>query len=266
MGVLKDIVVVAALALGLMGCAGGGGYQDRYDDGAQVQVGALAPMPGTARVDSYAGQTALQCVPYARDNSAIKIWGDAWTWWDQAAGKYERGGQPASGAVMVLHNYAGPNHGHVAVVRRIVGAREIRIDHANWTNDGSIYLNNPVMDVSPANDWSQVRVFNIKTGAWGGTTYPVKGFIGSGSGKPATPPPARAIAPTPPIEEDDAVPDEDLLLAQRKQPLLAAASQVARPAATAPRAALTNVSAVEAERAPPPGSPYALTAEDLAIP
>ncbi len=51
------------------------------------------------------------------------------------------------------------------------------MDHANWLDDGSIFINDPVMDVSEDNDWSAVRVWNIKTGAWGGNTYPVQGFI-----------------------------------------------------------------------------------------
>jgi surface antigen len=128
------------------------------------------------------GHKPLQCVPYARAHSAIKIYGDAYTWWDQAAGKYPRGTLPEPGAVLVLNNYAGPNRGHVAVVRRVMDAREIRVDHANWLDDGSIYVNDPVQDVSRDNDWSVVRVFNLKTGAWGGRLYPVQGFIGSTGG------------------------------------------------------------------------------------
>jgi len=242
-----QIAAALALGLGLMGCASNG-YQGGYDDGARAPgaVAGLPSMPGTSRADSLPGQTALQCVPYARENSAIKIYGDAWTWWDQAAGRYERGRAPASGTVLVLHDYAGPNHGHVAVVRRIVSAREIRIDHANWLNDGSIFLNNPVMDVSPANDWSQVRVFNIKTGAWGGKVYPVKGFIGSGSTLP------RAPAQEPPLE-DKPLPGEALL------------ARAEAPAAPA-RPLLTAAAAAPAALGPPPGSPFALTAEDLAIP
>jgi len=42
----------------------------------------------------------------------------------------------------------------------------------------AIYLNNPVRDESPGNDWSLVRVWNIQAGAWGGKVYPVQGFIG----------------------------------------------------------------------------------------
>ena len=83
---------------------------------------------------------------------------------------------------MVLTGYAGPERGHLAVVRQIVSPREIRVDHANWLNDGAIYLDDPVQDVSRWNDWSMVRVYNIKTGAWGGKVYPVQGFIGGATG------------------------------------------------------------------------------------
>jgi hypothetical protein len=83
---------------------------------------------------------------------------------------------------MVLNNYAGPSRAHLAVVRRLVSSREIRVDHANWLDDGSIYVNDPVEDVSSDNDWSLVRVFNLKTGGWGAKLYPVLGFIG-GSGE-----------------------------------------------------------------------------------
>ena len=33
----------------------------------------------------------LQCVPYARQVSGIRIFGDAHTWWGQAEGRYARG-------------------------------------------------------------------------------------------------------------------------------------------------------------------------------
>ena len=122
--------------------------------------------------------TPLQCAPYAREHSQILLYGDAYTWWDQAAGRFARDASPKPGAVMVLTNYAGPDRAHVAVVREIVDAREIRIDHANWLNDGAITVNDPVRDVSPDNDWSQVRVYNAKTEAWGSRIYTVQGFIG----------------------------------------------------------------------------------------
>ncbi len=170
MGVIQKLAAVALLALALEGCASGSDVMDY----------GQSPMPrehGHAMVED-STHKPLQCVPYARDHSGVKLHGDAYTWWDKAEGKYPRGSAPEPGAVMVLHNYAGEDHGHVAVVRTLVSSREIRVDHANWLNDGSIYVNDPVMDVSEAGDWSAVRVFNLKTGAWGGKVYPVQGFIG----------------------------------------------------------------------------------------
>jgi hypothetical protein len=130
-----------------------------------------SPVPGT-----------LQCVPYARAHSAVKITGDASTWWEKAKGRYARRLAPSPGAVMVLFNYAGPNRAHVAVVRKVVDRREIRVDHANWYNDGKIYVDDPVRDVSPDQDWSQVNVFNLRVGQWGLRTYSVQGFIGPDGG------------------------------------------------------------------------------------
>lgn len=164
----KRIWVVAVIAAPLLaGCVSFG------DD---TPYSELPREPGR-NVAQDTGQKPLQCVPFARDHSQVKIYGDAWTWWSQAAGKFARGSSPESGAVMVLAGYAGPERGHVAVVQKIISLREIRVDHANWLDDGSIFLNDPVVDVSEDNDWSKVRVWNIKTGAWGGNTYPVQGFI-----------------------------------------------------------------------------------------
>ena len=161
--------LAALLAFGPAGCA------------SQMDSSEMPREPGHAVVENDS-QKPLQCVPYAREHSGIKIYGDAYSWWDKAAGHYPRSTLPAPGAVMVLNNYAGASRGHVAVVRRVVGPREIRVDHANWLDDGSIYVNDPVEDVSSDNDWSAVRVYNLKTGGWGGKVYPVQGFIGSGSG------------------------------------------------------------------------------------
>jgi surface antigen len=118
----------------------------------------------------------LQCVPYARDHSGIRIFGDAYTWWDQAAGRYMRSSLPREGAVMAFVHYAGIQRGHVAVVHQIISTRKIRIDHANWFDDGKIYVDDPVEDVSLGNDWSLVRVWNMHTGSWG-KAYDVQGFI-----------------------------------------------------------------------------------------
>jgi surface antigen len=170
MNLITKLAAVAVLALSLEGCA------------STVMDYNENPMPHESgrTVTKNDGGKVLQCVPYARAHSEVKIFGDANTWWDKAEGKYARGERPEAGAVMVLHDYAGPDHGHLAVVRRLVSQREIRVDHANWLNDGSVYENDPVADVSEANDWSLVRVFNLQTNAWGAKVYPVKGFIGGG--------------------------------------------------------------------------------------
>lgn len=123
---------------------------------------------------------AVQCVPYVRAHSSVDIHGDAYVWWEKAAGVYARNSAPVEGAVMVMVGYAGKHRAHVAIVRRLVTPREIRIDHANWLNDGAIYVNDPVIDVSADNDWSQVKVWNIRSGTWGTKTYALSGFIGPG--------------------------------------------------------------------------------------
>jgi surface antigen len=170
---IRKLAAAALLAFSPEGCA------------SDVMDYSQTPMPhehGQTTVEND-GHKPLQCVPYAREHSGIKIYGDAYTWWDRAAGKYPRGALPEPGAVMVLNNYAGANRGHVAVVRRLVSPREIRVDHANWLDDGSIYVNDPVEDVSSDNDWSMVRIFNLKTGGWGGKLFPVQGFIGPERGE-----------------------------------------------------------------------------------
>ena len=131
----------------------------------------------------------LECVPYARVRSGIAIYGDAWTWWDQAAGHYPRTHAPAVGAVLVFSRDGGPPGGHVAVVRAVTTEREIRVDHANWLGRDRVFLNDPVRDVSAANDWSRVRVWNPDTKGWGIHDYPITGFI--------LPGPARVALETP---------------------------------------------------------------------
>ena len=141
------------------------------------QVQAQIEAYGSDKPTMVPSNPPLSCVPYARVRSGVKIFGDAYTWWDQAKTGYAREPMPRSGAVLVLDGYAGPKRAHLAVVTRIISPREIRIDHANWMNDGNIYLNSPVIDVSPANDWSQVRVFNNRDGHLGVKNYDVRGFI-----------------------------------------------------------------------------------------
>jgi hypothetical protein len=123
------------------------------------------------------GRAKLQCVPFARRESGVEIYGNANTWWQQAAGRYETAERPTEGAVMVLHGYRTNARGHVAVVKEQVSPRLVIVDHANWLNGGEITRDVPVMDVSEAGDWSEVRVWNVPGRHWGGRTYRVQGFI-----------------------------------------------------------------------------------------
>jgi hypothetical protein len=119
----------------------------------------------------------IYCVEFARLRSGIALFGDAKTWWESARAQYARGNDPVTGAVMVFAGTRKMTHGHVAVVTRIVSSREVLVDHANWRRDGNIYLNAPVIDVSPDNDWSKVRVWDTATGQLGARTYPIRGFV-----------------------------------------------------------------------------------------
>ncbi len=127
------------------------------------------------RVADYSAR--LQCVPFARQASGVQIFGDANTWWSQAAGRYPRSNSPAFGSVFVIHGFNNPGRGHVAVVTHIDSSRLIRVDHANWLNEGEISVGVPILDVSPNNDWTEVRVWHIPGGHWGGRVYRADGFI-----------------------------------------------------------------------------------------
>jgi hypothetical protein len=119
----------------------------------------------------------LQCVPFARVESGVEIYGNANTWWQQAAGRYETARGPSEGAVLVLEGFNTSARGHVAVVKEVVSSRLVIVDHANWLNAGEITRDVPVMDVSAAGDWSEVRVWHVPGRHWGGRTYQVQGFI-----------------------------------------------------------------------------------------
>src|SRR6185295_18232301 len=82
------------------------------------------------------GAAPLQCVPFAREQSGIEIYGNANTWWGQAAGRYPRSNSPAPGSVLVMRGYSNAHRGHVAVVTQVVSSRLILVDHANWLNRG----------------------------------------------------------------------------------------------------------------------------------
>ncbi len=123
----------------------------------------------------------IQCVPYARKVSGIQLFGDAHTWWDQAAGRYARGARPKAGAVMAFRPHGAMELGHVAAISRVIDARTVLLRHANWSpidgRRGQLEDNVRAVDVSEANDWSEVRVWYAPLGALGSTHWPVEGFI-----------------------------------------------------------------------------------------
>lgn len=116
----------------------------------------------------------LWCVPYARDVSHIDLIGDAFLWWAEAAGRYARGSRPEVGAVLNFRSTHRIPLGHVAVVAKVINNREILVNQANWVPD-TVTHDTPVIDVSPNNTWTAVRV------AVGhdkfGMLYPTYGFI-----------------------------------------------------------------------------------------
>jgi surface antigen len=119
----------------------------------------------------------LQCVPYARDVSGIRIYGDAHTWWEQAQGRYARGSQPRVGAVMAIRPAGNSRLGHVAAVSGVIDSRTVLLRHANWSSPGQIEDNVRAIDVSPDNDWSEVRIWHGPSGQLGVRHWPLYGFI-----------------------------------------------------------------------------------------
>lgn len=145
-------------------------------------VSGAGEAPGSRSLSGNAGGAAkeagyLECVPYARQTSGIRIYGDAHTWWNQAKGRYARGTEPKVGAVLAIEPFGNSTLGHVATVSRVVDSRTILVSHANWSVPGKIERDVTVLDVSPDNDWSEVRVWYAPAHNLGASRWPVAGFI-----------------------------------------------------------------------------------------
>lgn len=142
---------------------------------AVAAVLSLAPVSG-AVADTY-----WQCAQFARMLSGIQIFGDAYTWWKQAIGRYQTGFQPKAGAVLCFKPTQRMKLGHVAVVSQVLTDRVIQITHANWSpidgERGQIEKDVTLIDVSPAGNWSEVKVWYGPNRDMGGSTYPTYGFI-----------------------------------------------------------------------------------------
>ncbi len=160
-----------------------------------------------------------ECVPYARRVSGIQIYGNAHTWWSQAAGNYARGNTPVPGAVLVLAKTSRLKYGHLAVIKTIYDPRTVEVTHTNWGDDWFsrriTYESLRVQDVSKGNDWTSVRFWNRETGGFG-AAYAAYGFIYNqrpGAGvKPAIAPQYQPLLqqplqqPAPPVVQQQPVP------------------------------------------------------------
>lgn len=133
---------------------------------------AILPVPQTSNIS---------CVPFARMATGMNITGDARMWWYNAAGSYARGQVPERGSVLAFTASGNMSRGHVAVVSRVVNARTILIDHANWAGPGitrgTVMRGVTVVDVSDRNDWTAVRVQVGWDSDTFGRTYSTHGFI-----------------------------------------------------------------------------------------
>jgi surface antigen len=154
----------------------------------------------------------LQCVTFARQLTGMQIFGDAWTWWEKATGKYGEGHAPKPGAVLVFKSQGKMRLGHVAVVSQIITDRYIQVTHANWSpingRRGQVEDHVNVLDVSDNGDWSKVKVWYGPLNDLGTTVYDTYGFIYNDTpqqvaapettpqASPMTAPPATQVAMT----------------------------------------------------------------------
>jgi hypothetical protein len=187
----------------------------------------LRSTPGNRRVAGRAG--GISCVPYARSVSGIQVSGNAWQWWTNAQGLYARGDQPEAGSVLNFRSNGRMRLGHVAVVKRVVNAREVIVDHANWANGGQVTRSVAVVDVSEANNWSAVRVELARSGDFG-SIYPTYGFIYN---RPDTGMVQASIARPAPQPEINPVPSD--LRPAAEQPWRTVVEEVAEDPGAQPR-------------------------------
>jgi surface antigen len=151
------VQLVLLLMAGMLSACGGTG-------GRSLASGGGASYPG------------INCAPFARELSGIALYGDAASWWDQAPGRYERASRPVLGSALVFRREQRLPSGHVSVVSRILGARQIQVTQANWVA-GQLDEDQMVVDVSERGDWTEVRVWWPPIGQLGSHAYPTFGFI-----------------------------------------------------------------------------------------
>ena len=152
------------------------GYRHHIDSGYRIERVSYR----SYRHHGYYGATSyryssLQCVPYAREVSHIELTGNAYLWWAEAAGRYSRGDMPEVGAVLNFRGVGRMPLGHVAVVTDVINRRAVLVTQANWVAD-TITNDVRIDDISPDNNWTQVRV-ELGDSSTLGSAYPTYGFI-----------------------------------------------------------------------------------------
>jgi surface antigen len=148
----------------------------------RLRAGLLAGAVAFGLLPAPLEASVLQCVQYAREVTQVPLKGDAWTWWNKAPGvRLPRGQDPEAGGILVFSKTKRLPRGHVSVVTGILNSREIVVSHANWaargTARGRVEQDVRVLDVSPMNDWSEVRVWYAPSDSYGQRVYPTYGFI-----------------------------------------------------------------------------------------
>ena len=78
---------------------------------------------------------------------------------------------------MAIRPYGNSRLSHVAAVSRIIDERTVLLRHANWSSPGQIENDVRAVDPSPANDWSEVRIWYGPGKRLGARRWPLYGFI-----------------------------------------------------------------------------------------
>ncbi|HYG87357.1 MAG TPA: CHAP domain-containing protein [Azospirillum sp.] len=139
---------------------------------------------------------AFDCVRVVRSISDFTLQGDAWMWWNRAAGQYARDNAPAAGSVLVFKRSGRLGRGHVSLVSKVIDRRTIEVDHS-WLDGRGLRRGMRVIDVSQRNDWSMVRVWHEPSDQMGMRVYPTYGFILPSGAKPRhqDPEPRYVVSP-----------------------------------------------------------------------